>query len=119
MSAQKTEDGIKQNKKTKAQSGSKKPSEVKRKRGRPPTGKAIPDAERKRKQRRGSYTTFCVDVNDLSLHDVSLTAMLEFIPKAINLGRVDVVEKITRRIVKIAKDVKEKEEQKKLNEKKH
>lgn len=75
----------------------------KRKRGRPATGKAISAQERKRQQRRRSFEEFCVHINDVNLNSVSLTAMLEHIPKAVKLGRVDLVEKIMLRIVKITK----------------
>jgi hypothetical protein len=71
---------------------------TKPRRGRPPSGKALTPAQRKASQRRQNFTYLCKHVDDIDFNTLPLSALLEYLPRAIKGGRVTIVDAITTRL---------------------
>jgi hypothetical protein len=64
----------------------------KRRPGRPPSVKALTPTQRKASQRHQNFTNICKQVEDIDFNKLPITALLEYLPRAIKAGRVSVVE---------------------------
>ncbi len=74
-------------------------TEAPRRKGRPPTGKAMTPSARKAAQRRRDFMALCTDLGAIDFHGASITSLLEYLPKAIAAGRVLAVEAIAAELI--------------------
>lgn len=71
----------------------------KKRRGRPSTGNALTSAQKQAAKRDRDFKKLCADLSSVNLKTLSISAILEQLPRAITKGRVDAVSLLTAELI--------------------